>query len=302
MVKHRARRRAVRPAGLLILLRALAALFAVAVIGFVILSDVRPGGAPSLDPAPGPTLPSKQETTAVVVTDTLNVRDGASIDAAVIDTLSQGSRLEVLGPASNGFTPVRHGAGRAWMASEYLTIDGASVVSAEIPAARPRDVPEPETAAAPEDPRQAEEPPEDASLGDVPGDEAVVQERWIDVDRTTGVVTLHEGASIVSTYVGRTGQDASADGYFSTAPGTFHVYSMNKALAETPFAYGVYLTDWVGFDPERSNGFHSPARDALGNVQPTQNATTLGCVRLDAEAAVAVFEFSYIGMRVEIHD
>lgn len=284
------------------LLRMLAGLLAMAVIGFVIMSDARLESSPILDPAPGPTVSPSPGTTAIVATDALNVRDGASIDAAVIGTLSQGARLGVLGAARNGFTPVRHGSGQAWMASEYLTVDSTSRVSAEAPGGGPESAPEPETAAAPEDPRQAEKPPEDVSVGEVPVDEAIVQERWIDVDRTTGVVTLHEGASIVSTYVGRTGQDSSADGFFSTAPGTFHVFSMNKDLAETPFADGAYLTDWVGFDPERSNGFHSPVRDEWGNVQPAQNASTLGCVRLDADAAVAVFEFSYIGMRVEIHD
>jgi hypothetical protein len=127
-------------------------------------------------------------------------------------------------------------------------------------------------------------------------------ERWIEVDRSTALVTLHEGETVVAVYQGKIGRDPSPDGYYSTAIGTFHVYMMNKELAETPFVEGVYLTDFVGFDPERSNGFHSPVRDAEGNVVNTQGTVTMGCVRLDADAAVALFDFASIGMRVEIHD
>lgn len=284
------------------LLRAMAVVFAMAVIGFVILSDVRPESGPSLDPEPGPTVPSGPGTTAVVTTDALNVRDGSSIDAAVVDTLPQGAQVEVLGVARNGFTPIRHATGQAWMATEFLAVDGTSDVSVAISSSGPEVVPESAGSVVLEESRSPGEPLEDVGVADVPAEGAAVQERWIDVDRKTGVVTLHEGASIVATYTGKIGKDASADGFFSTALGTFHVFSMTKDLAETPFADGVYLTDWVGFDPERSNGFHSPARDASGAVQPTQNTTTLGCVRLDADAAVAVFDFSHIGMRVEIHD
>lgn len=258
-------------------------LVAIGVIGFVALSDIRPDRAPSIDPTPGPIARSGAGTIAVVTTDALNVRDGASIDAAVIDTLSQGARLEVFGESRNGFTPIRYGTGQGWMATEFLTVDVDN--SSEVP----------------EDLGQSKEPPGDGSVTDVPTGE-VLRERWIDVDRSTGVVILYEGLTIVATYVGKTGQDASADGFFATAPGTYYVFSMNEQLAETPFAEGVYLTHWVGFDPDRSNGFHSPARDALGNVQLTQDATTLGCVRLDADAAAEVFDFSFIGMRVDIHD
>jgi len=279
---------------------------AIVVIAFVILSDVHPEWESPVDPGPAPAptepaIPWSTATTAVVATDALNVRAQASTDAAVIDTLSQGTRLEVAGPARNGFTPVRHGAGQAWMASEFLTFDRNSRTSDTISSASVDVVPVTEGATVVEERRQALPSRERIDVPEVAAEEPA-QERWIDVDRTTGAVSLHEGASIVAVYTGRTGRDPSADGFYSTALGTFHVFSMNKDLAETPFADGVYLTDWVGFDPQRSNGFHSPTRDALGNTQPTQNPTTLGCVRLDADAAAAVFDFAYIGMRVEIHD
>ncbi len=135
-----------------------------------------------------------------------------------------------------------------------------------------------------------------------PDDATAGGERWIEVDRGTAIVALHEGARVVATFQGTVGSDQSDDGYYATAPGTFHVYSMAKDLAWTPFADDGYITDWVGFDPERSNGFHSPIRDASGSEKPVQSPGTKGCVRLTAADAARVFAFSSLGMRVEIHD
>ena len=127
-------------------------------------------------------------------------------------------------------------------------------------------------------------------------------ERWIDVDRDTATVTLREGSRVVATFRGTVGADRSRDGYYATAPGTFHVYSMTKELTGTSFAEGGYITDWVGFDPQRRNGFHSPIRDESGDERTVQAPTTKGCVRLTAEDAARLFAFSSIGMRVHIHD
>ena len=236
-------------------------LLVLGVIGFVMLSETLTPRAPAPDPAPEP---HPAGSTAVVTADGLNARDGASLDAAVIDTYPRGARLEVFGEARNGFTPVRYGSSRAWMASEFLDVDGPVPLPAE----------------GSSDEAQADgERSLARSVGaggtDLPAGDAVPRERWIDVDRTTGIVSLRDGPSTVATYTGKTGADRSAEGFYATAPGTFHVYSMNKDLAQTPFAEGVYLTDWVGFDPIRSNGFHSPVRDASGNLQPMQHATTL---------------------------
>lgn len=317
MVKHRHRkaRRDRRRGRTGVPLRAAVVVLALGLIGLVLLTDGFVGNRSTDEvTAPGPRF--DPQTTAVVATDALNVRDGASLDAPVIDTLPLGSELEVLGVARNGFTPVRHGSGQAWMATAFLAVSGSSPTMS--PAVRSEDpvLPEKPGTIEPDPPTEppavtAQQPPpveaDDASntepvIPDPPVEDAVVSERWIDVDRSTGIVTLHEGQMAVATYQGKIGKDPSADGFYSTAVGTFHVYSMNRELTETPFAEGVYLTDWVGFDPVRSNGFHSPVRDEWGNVQPVQSPTTLGCVRLDADAAVAVFEFSSIGMRVEIHD
>jgi len=315
VVKHRKTRRARRKGRTGVLLRAAVVVLALGLIGFALLT----GGSDGSRSAEEMTVPeprSDRKTTAVVATDALNLRNGASLDAVVIDTLPMGSELEVLGAPRNGFTPVRFGTVEAWMATAFLDVPGsAPAVEPSVPDQRP---------GVPEEPRAIEtnplenplavpvqEPPQvevdDASITeqiipDVPVQASTDSERWIDVDRTTGIVTLHEGGTVVATYQGKIGRDPSPDGFYSTAVGTFRVYSMNRELAETPFAEGVYLTDWVGFDPERSNGFHSPVRDEWGNVHPVQSPTTLGCVRLDADAAAAVFAFSFIGMRVEIHD
>ncbi len=332
-----------------------------ATIGFVFLADTRQDSPSS----PESTAPQVPGPTAVVATGTLNVRDGSSLDAAVIDTVAEGDRLEVVGEDRDGFTPVRYGSGVAWVATEYLDVGEAPGVLASMwrEGLRPQaavaaparadivntevedepvepDSSHPETVSETIEPVNGDGPapsaepagemeaagPPDAVVPD-PGsepddsvleDESVASEKegvaedpeeatppgeqWIEVDRSSGIVTLHEGETVVATYQGKIGKDPSADGFYSTAIGTFHVYSMNKELAPTSFAEGVYLTDFVGFDPVRSNGFHSPVRDASGNLQPFQNAKTLGCVRLDADAAVAVFDFAFIGMRVEIHD
>lgn len=127
-------------------------------------------------------------------------------------------------------------------------------------------------------------------------------ERWIEVDRGTAAITLHEGGRVVATFKGTVGGDRSNDGYYATAPGTFHVYSMSQELTWTPFADDGYITDWVGFDPARSNGFHSPIRDESGVEKPVQSPVTKGCVRLTGGDAAAVFAFASIGMRVEVHD
>ncbi len=166
------------------LVRAIALLTAMGVIGFVVLSDDRLNSAPTFDPTPGPTAQSRPVTTAVVTADALNVRDGASLDAAVIDTLSWGVRLEVLGDARNGFTPICHGTGQAWMASEFLTVDGSPGATAW----RSREGVAPKSMATvvSEGPGQPNGTLEDVSVPYVSAEEAVLQERWIDVERTTG--------------------------------------------------------------------------------------------------------------------
>ena len=139
------------------------------------------------------------------------------------------------------------------------------------------------------------------AVEDVPAN-VTADERWIDVNRSTATITLYIGEQPQRSFQGKIGRDPSVDGFYSTAVGTFHVYSMQQGLSGTPFVDDVYLSDWAGFDPVRKNGFHSPVREADGSERVTQNPTTMGCVRLTAGDAVSLFEFAAIGMRVEIHD
>lgn len=263
---------------------------------------------------PGWSLPDTSEVPAsqwaTVATDVLNVREAPSVDAAIVDTFADGEVVQVTGEPESGFVPVAYGGGRAWMAKEYLSYDGstptmtdnpvpvqgvAAASIAEVPAGIETD----ETPAlAPEEIETHEAPP----AAEVVADPVGPAERWIDIDRSSSTVRLYDGTDSIASFRGRIGRDPSPDSFYSTATGTFHVYSMNKGLAPTPFADDTWLTDWVGFDPDRKNGIHSPVRDANGVEREWQNPSTLGCVRLNAEAAVAVFDFAEIGMRVEVHD
>ncbi|HEY8448126.1 MAG TPA: SH3 domain-containing protein [Thermomicrobiales bacterium] len=126
-------------------------------------------------------------------------------------------------------------------------------------------------------------------------------EHWIDVDRSSRTVTLYVGDEPIATYYASLGFDPSPDGFYSTAIGTYYVYSKYEPISYTPWA-DAYIKYWVGFDPERLNGFHSWTLDANGNVLPWGDGPTGGCVATDMAAAKAIYDFSYIGMRVEIHD
>jgi len=279
------------------------ALSAVAVTGYVVSQGVPRWTVPGTPEPP-------DSRWATVATDALNVREAPSTDAAVLDSFADGEAVQVIGKPESGFVPVAYGGGQAWMAQEYLSYDGSTqaltvnplpvqdVAAASIP-----EVPagiEIEEPAAPvrEEVETVEVPP----VVDIIAEPVEPAERWIDIDRSSSTVTLYEGANSIASFSGRIGRDPSADGFYSTAVGTFHVYSLNKGLAPTPFADDTWLTDWVGFDPDRKNGIHSPVRDANGVEKEWQNPSTLGCVRLNAEAAAAVFDFAEVGMRVEVHD
>ncbi len=125
-------------------------------------------------------------------------------------------------------------------------------------------------------------------------------ERWIDVNRSTQEVTLYEGDAAVASYWGSLGWDQSDDGYYATATGTYYVYDMWADLSWTEYGQA-YVVDWVGFDPDRSNGFHSWSMDADGNVIAGGDGATGGCVALEPWAAAEVYAFAEIGMRVEVH-
>jgi hypothetical protein len=125
-------------------------------------------------------------------------------------------------------------------------------------------------------------------------------ERWVDVDRSTQTVTLYEGDVAVAAYWGAMGRDASDDGFFATAVGTYHVYEKIGGLNWTDWG-GAWVANWVGFDPHRLNGFHTYSMNESGEVLPDGAAPTGGCVALDPAAADHLFAFVSVGTRVEVH-
>lgn len=125
-------------------------------------------------------------------------------------------------------------------------------------------------------------------------------EHWIDVDRSSGTVTLYVGDEAISTYSASLGYDTSDYGFYSTAIGTYYVYSKWAPLSWTSWGQ-TYISYWVGFDPERDNGFHSYSMDGNGDVLPRGDGPTGGCVATAPWAAAEIFDFAEIGTRVEVH-
>jgi uncharacterized protein YgiM (DUF1202 family) len=212
----------------------------------------------------------------VIDTDFLNVRSDAGTWADVWDTYPGGTWVAVVGNSVNGFAPISYGDGVAWISEQYISWDGATSYDNAAPS---------------------------EGLGGTGGSATGTsgEERWIDVDRSSGAVTLYVGDVAQATYWGSLGYDPSPDGFFSTAVGSWTVTRKYKELAYTTYA-DAYITDWVAFDESRDNGFHSYMKDQYGNVLPWGAGATGGCVGLGPGAAEALFDFAFVGMRVEIHD
>jgi uncharacterized protein YgiM (DUF1202 family) len=191
---------------------------------------------------------------AWVNTDLLNMRGSASLDANVLDLLTEGEELVVTGMDETGFVPVNAHGVSAWVWGEYLSFDGP-----------------------------VESGPE----------------RWIQVDRSSETVTLFEGDDPVASYWASLGYDNSSDGFFSTAIGTYYVYSKYAPLAWTDWGKA-YISWWVAFDPERENGFHSYSMDRNGNVLSNGDGPTGGCVATAPDAAEVIYNFASIGTRVVV--
>lgn len=124
-------------------------------------------------------------------------------------------------------------------------------------------------------------------------------ERWIDIDRSNGAVTLYEGDTAQHVFYGSLSRSQGED-FYSTASGTYYVFVKNRELTYTEFAKN-YITHWVGFDPDRRNGFHSYVKYADGTITPNGGGYTAGCVALAPGDIDIVYDFAEIGMRVEVH-
>lgn len=204
--------------------------------------------------------------------------DGAPLmvhptDHSVIDWMHYGAPVDILYGPHDGMYEIRYYGVDGWVWAEYLGLDGgpaavgggASYDAYAAPAAAP-----------------------------------VQEERWIDVNRSSGAVSLMVGSTVQATFWASMGWDTSADGFYSTAIGTYYIYGFDGSLHYTPFADN-YISHWVAFDPVRFNGFHSYTKDAAGNIIPNGGGLTGGCVALAPGDIDALFAFAEIGMRVEVH-
>lgn len=206
---------------------------------------------------------------ATVDTDALSLRAEPNADGNVLATMVYGDRVDVLyGPTESGWYEVRFNGTDGYAYGGYLALDGASSVGGSNEA--------------------------------LSGTASTGAERWIDVDRGSGAVTLYVGDVPQETLWGVMGWEQTNDGFYATANGTYYVYAKNQELSYTPYA-NAYITDWVGFDPDRANGFHSYTKDADGNIIAGGDGPTGGCVALESWAADEVYAFAQYGMRVEVH-
>jgi uncharacterized protein YgiM (DUF1202 family) len=270
-----------------------------------------------------------------VDTDVLNLRDDAGTWANVIDKMYQGEPVTVLaGPTDDGWYEVDYYGEQGWAYGGYLVVDGSpgwadssggavggvgatawvDTDSLNVRADASTDASVIDELGAGAEVSVIGSPVNGFVPIDYYGQPAYVwsdylsfdgpvdpgPEHWIDVDRSSQMVTLYVGDEPIASYWAAMGYDHSDSGFYSTAVGTYYVYSMYKDLSWTAFGQ-TYIEDWVGFDPDRVNGFHSFSMDSNGNILPNGDGQTGGCVATAPDDAAAIYDFASIGMRVEVH-
>jgi lipoprotein-anchoring transpeptidase ErfK/SrfK len=189
---------------------------------------------------------------------------------------------------------------------EPLASATATIILGGKPAAPPTSV----VAAATADPIRSDAPLRSAAVGSATPaaeprrpTEASLQAdggRWIEVDVTKFVVRLMDGSSVVREIAPvAVGAQVDTGEYASTQTGLFHVYSKAQDLAyDAP--YDTYISHWVGFDPDKANGFHSFLKGKDGTVvDASTGRVSNGCIRTGAEDAI--YAFAEIGMPVWVH-
>ena len=190
--------------------------------------------------------------------------------------MDEGTPVDVLYGPHDGLYEIRYYGTDGWIWAEYLSLDGYVAPAGNYGG--------------------GEEAP-------VTNDTAVAagtDEHWIDVDRSSGLVQLMIGNDAIAGFWGSLGWEASDDGFYATAIGTYYVYGFDYGLHYTEFA-GNYITHWVAFDPVRYNGFHSYTKDQNGDVVPNGAGRTGGCVALAPGDIDQLWDFAQMNMRVEVH-
>jgi len=209
---------------------------------------------------------ARAEWGATVAADAANIRAEPGTWSDVVGQAWQDEWVTILsGPTDSGWYEVSAPGGDGWIDGSLLALDGAG-----------------------------------AWQGWGGESLAAPGERWIDVDRSDGTVTLYEGDIPQATFWAAMGIDPSADGFYSTAIGTYRVYERDADLTWSEFG-GAWFTHWVGFDPDRLNGFHSWVMDENGWLIDGAAGPTYGCVALEPSAAEQLFWFAEPGTRVEVH-
>lgn len=278
-----------------------------------------PAADPDATPAPEPTQTVVTKSVAVVTTAT-SLRGAPRSSSPTVRTLPEGATVATTGMAYGRYVSVSYLATRGWALASALDFD-----TPPPPTGRPATTTDtvnlrssPSTSAAvltvlPAGTRVSytgstrngfRSVAHSSMTGWVYGDYLVIQppgaEEWIDVDRTTRVVTLYRGTTKVATYAAEVSADASSHGFLATAVGTYYVYSMTEGLSYTPYGNS-FIRYWVGFDPNRENGFHSWEMDSRGRLLDEASRATSGCVSTPPTIARAIFAFADYGMRVVVH-
>jgi lipoprotein-anchoring transpeptidase ErfK/SrfK len=140
------------------------------------------------------------------------------------------------------------------------------------------------------EPTQTPEPPIDNESGNIDVPESVNQDRWIDVDLSEQRTYAYEGNTLVNSFSVSTGT-----WQYPTVTGTYQVYVMYRYadmsgpgyyLPNVPYVmyfykgYGLHGTYW-------HNNFGTPMSH--------------GCVNLSTEDAGWLYDWSFLGITVNVH-
>lgn len=231
-------------------------------LAFVILCGMVAGSATVI-----PAREASAATWVSITTDVVNVRE--TPNGAIIGQASNGQTFEVVGgPTPDNWYKIDYYGAHGFVLGDYVGARGAAGSgSAGAPAVVPA-----------------------GGAG----------ERWVDVDRSSQLVSLYEGGVVVLQVWAAMSADQSEAGFWSTANGSYRVFAKEGGLHYTPYGRA-WIRHWVAFDPDRDNGFHSYSLESSGAYAHAYNAPTGGCVALDLWAAEYVYAFVSMGTRVEVH-
>ena len=227
---------------------------------------------------------SAESTWVQVTTDVVNVRDTPY--GEIIGQASNGQSFEVVGgPTPDNWYKIDYYGVHGFVLGDYIGPAGVGAASVS------------------SDTSVVDASVEDAAVPDsagATGSTSAGSGRWVDVDRSSGLVTLYQGDVVMLQVWAAMSADQSDSGFWATANGSYHVFAKEEGLHYTPYGRA-WIRDYVAFDPTRDNGFHSYSLESWGAYAWSYNAPTGGCVALDLWAADYLFSFVSVGTPVEVH-